>query len=174
MSRASPIIVQQHDGWIDVQTEPGKGTTFKVFLPSTQALCAPQEKLERISPRGGDETILLVEDDDRVRALACEVLKGHGYTVLEARHGVDALDITHRYHGVIHLLVTDVVMPEMGGRELASRLRPERPQMKILYMSGYTADAVAHHGALAEDEAFASKPIMPKRLLAKVRETLDR
>ena len=167
-------IVKQSNGSIDVYSEPGRGTTFKIYLPRVERAAESVATEEPAVDGRGSETILLVEDDEQVRALACEILKVHGYTVLEARHGVDALDITHRYHGVIHLLVTDVVMPEMGGRELASRLRPERPQMKILYMSGHTADAIAHHGALAEDEAFASKPIMPKRLLAKVRETLDR
>jgi CheY-like chemotaxis protein len=122
---------------------------------------------------GGSETILLVEDDDRVRALSCEILQEHGYTVLEARHGEDAVDITQRYHGGIHLLLTDVVMPGMGGRELAVRLRPGRPQMRVLYMSGYTADVIVHHGVLDGSEAFLPKPLTPMTLLSKVREALD-
>lgn len=121
---------------------------------------------------GGSEAILLVEDDDRVRALSCEILQEHGYTVLEARHAEDAIDISQRYHGAIHLLLTGVVMPGMGGRELATRLRPGRPPMRILYMSGYTADVIVHHGVLDGSEAFLPKPLTPGTLLAKVRETL--
>jgi two-component system, cell cycle sensor histidine kinase and response regulator CckA len=108
-----------------------------------------------------------------VRALACEVLKERGYTVLEARSGADALDVTQRYHGPIHRLLTDVVMPELDGRELASRLGRARPDMRVLYMSGYAADAIVHQGVLGDAEAFLSKPLRADVLLSKVRELLD-
>jgi CheY-like chemotaxis protein len=108
-----------------------------------------------------------------LRTLMCEILEERGYTVLEARHGADALDITQRYHGPIDLLVTDVVMPEMGGRELARQLGAGRPQMKILYMSGYAADAIVHQGVLDERVAFLPKPIKADKLGRKVREVLD-
>jgi len=166
-------IVKQSNGHVGVYSEPGQGTTFKIYL---RRVAQPADVLSQEAATiegGGSETVLLVEDDERVRALACEVLGEHGYTVLEARHGTDALDITQRYHGAIHLLLTDVVMPGMGGRELATRLRRDRPQMKILYTSGYTADAIAHHGVLDDGEAFLSKPILPRVLASKVRETLD-
>jgi len=166
-------IVKQSNGHVGVYSEPGKGTTFKIYLPRVAQPADALAPDAGVMPGGGSETILLVEDDDRVRALACEVLGEHGYTVLEARHGSDALDISQRYHGAIQLLLTDVVMPGMGGRELAGRLRRDRPQMKILYMSGYTADTIAHHGVLDEGEAFLSKPVLPRMLASKVRETID-
>ena len=166
-------IVKQSNGHVGVYSEPGKGTTFKIYLPRVAQPADALAPDAGAMPGGGSETILLVEDDDRVRALACEVLGEHGYTVLEARHGSDALDISQRYHGAIQLLLTDVVMPGMGGRELAGRLRRDRPQMKILYMSGYTADTIAHHGVLDEGEAFLSKPVLPRMLASKVRETID-
>jgi len=166
-------IVKQSNGNIGVYSEPGRGTTFKIYLPRAEevveAVAADTPPIEQ----GGSETILLVEDNEMVRTLTCEILKEHGYTVLEARHGADALDITRRYHGPIHLLVTDVVMPEMGGRELASRLGPARPQMKVLYMSGYTADAIVHQGVLDKEVAFLPKPIRADMLVRKVREVLD-
>jgi CheY-like chemotaxis protein len=114
-----------------------------------------------------------VEDNEMVRALTCEILKRHGYTVVEAEHGADALDIARRYHGPIHLLLTDVVMPEMSGPELVGRLAPLRPQMKIIYMSGYTADAIDHQGMLDEGIEFLAKPIGVDTLVRKLREVLD-
>jgi two-component system, cell cycle sensor histidine kinase and response regulator CckA len=108
-----------------------------------------------------------------VRALACEILKRHGYTVVEARHGADALDIGRRYHGPIHLLLTDVVMPEMSGPELVSRIAPIRPQMKIIYMSGYPADAIDHQGMIDQGIEFLPKPIGVETLVRTLREVLD-
>jgi two-component system cell cycle sensor histidine kinase/response regulator CckA len=165
-------IVKQSNGNIEVYSEPDKGTTFKIYLPRVREAPQTAELAAALGVRGGSETVLLVEDDEMVRALACELLKGAGYTVLEARHGSDALDIAQRYHGSIHLLLTDVVMPGMGGRELAGRLGPRRPQMKVLYMSGYTTDAIVHHGVLDEGEAFLPKPITASALLSRVREVL--
>jgi len=123
--------------------------------------------------RRGSETILVVEDNEMVRTLACEILKRHGYTVVEARHGANALDIARRYHGAIHLLLTDVVMPGMGGPELVSRLAPLRPTMKIVYMSGYPADALDHQGLVDGEFEFLPKPIGVEALVRKVREVLD-
>ena len=123
--------------------------------------------------RTGSETILVVEDTDMVRTLTCEILKRHGYTVVEARNGRDALDTAQRYHGPIHLLLTDVVMPEMGGPELVGRLAPTRPGMRIVYMSGYTADALDHQGMREEGIEFLPKPIGLEALVRKVREVLD-
>ena len=166
-------IVKQSNGAISVYTEPGLGTTFKVYLPRVlepaEAVAAPAAG----AGRGGSETILLAEDNEMVRTLTCEILKRQGYTVVEARHGADALDIARRYHGPIHLLLTDVVMPEMSGPELVSRLGPIRPQMKIVYMSGYTADAIDHQGMLDEGIEFLPKPVGVDTLVRKIREVLD-
>jgi signal transduction histidine kinase len=165
-------IVTQSNGTIAVYSEPGRGTTFKIYLPRVEE---PADVTTAEAPaadlRGG-ETIVLVEDNEMLRALACEVLRGSGYTVLEARNGADALEITQRYHGPIHLLLTDVVMPEMGGRELARRLGAGRPDMKVLYMSGYAADAIVHQGVLDERESFIAKPLDAGALLRKLRSLL--
>ena len=119
------------------------------------------------------ETVLLVEDAQRVRAVVREILEMHGYGVIEARDGAEALALEQEHEGPIHLLLTDVVMPEMSGRELAQRLVPLRPEMSVLYISGYTDDAIVRHGALGADAAFLSKPFTPDALAAKVREVLD-
>jgi CheY-like chemotaxis protein len=119
------------------------------------------------------ETILLVEDALRVRAVVREILEMIGYHVLEARHGAEAIEISERHQGPIHIMVTDVVMPQMSGRELAQRLAPVRPDMKVLYMSGYTDDAIVRHGVLGAGMAFLSKPFTPDALAAKVREVLE-
>jgi two-component system cell cycle sensor histidine kinase/response regulator CckA len=119
------------------------------------------------------ETILLVEDALRVRAVVREILEMNGYHVLEARHGAEAIDISERHRGPIQLMVTDVVMPQMSGRELAQRLQPVRPDMRVLYMSGYTDDAIVRHGVLGEGIAFLSKPFTPDALALKVREVLE-
>jgi CheY-like chemotaxis protein len=119
------------------------------------------------------ETILLVEDALRVRAVVREILEMNGYHVLEARHGAEAIDISERHRGPIQLMVTDVVMPQMSGRELAQRLQPVRPDMRVIYMSGYTDDAIVRHGVLGEGIAFLSKPFTPDALALKVREVLE-
>jgi hypothetical protein len=137
---------------------------------------AVAEAVEVVAEPGGGqstEVLLLVEDEDGLRDLAREILQLHGYTVLEARHPGEALLIGERHAGPIDLLVTDVVMPQMSGRELADRLGPLRPGMKVLYMSGYTADAIGHHGVLEPGTAFLPKPFTPDALTRKVREVLD-
>ncbi len=120
----------------------------------------------------GVETILLVEDEDTVRDLTRDILEAHGYTVLEARHGAEALRISEQHSGAIDLMLTDVVMPEMGGREVAERLAVRRPETKVLYMSGYTDSAVVHHGVLDASTAFLQKPFSATVLVRKLREIL--
>jgi CheY-like chemotaxis protein len=165
-------IVKQSGGNIEVYSEPGRGTTFKVYLPRVEDAAEAIEVI-RPAPGGGTESILLVEDEREVRALALEVLEGYGYTVFEARDVADAMLIAERHTGPIHLLVTDVVMPQMSGRALAERLAPLRPEMKVLFMSGYTANAIVHHGRLDSGVSFVQKPFTPDALARKVREVLD-
>jgi PAS domain S-box-containing protein len=168
-------IVNQSGGHIFVYSEPGHGTSFKVYLARTDAaeVAAPLPKSTAAQLPRGSETIVLVEDEASLRELVRECLEATGYTVLEARHGADALEICEHHEGPIHLLVTDVVMPEMSGRELGERVRAVRPGTHVLYMSGYTDDAVVLHGVLAEDMAFLQKPFTAEALARKVRELLD-
>src|SRR3954454_23264434 len=137
-------MVKQSGGDIWVYSEPGHGTMFKVYLPPAEVPSAAIAEMGDGRDMRGWETVLLVEDEDAVRALAREVLRRHGYVVLEAAHGVDAVRVAERHPDDIHLMVTDVVMPHMGGRELAERLMTARPKMKVLFMSGYTDQAVMH------------------------------
>jgi CheY-like chemotaxis protein len=166
-------IVKQSGGYIWAYSEVGKGTTFKIYLPLVEegAEAEPVPAPEPVS-LVGSETVLLVEDEESVRALSRSILKRHGYTVLEAASGKDGLDVARRYRQPIHLLLTDVVMPEMGGSDLASRLQKLRPGMRVLYMSGYTDDAVFRHGLLERGRVFLQKPFTPETLARKVREAL--
>jgi hypothetical protein len=166
-------IVKQSGGFIWVYSELGHGTVFKVYLPpaKTRAVPRPSEARPHETAHGW-ETVLLVEDEDAVRALAREVLRRHGYIVLEARHGVDALRVAERHPDAIHLMVTDVVMPHMSGREVAERLSTVRPNMKVLFMSGYSDHALMHR-ELAPGSAFLQKPFTPEVFARKVRDVLD-
>ncbi|MBI1960028.1 MAG: GAF domain-containing protein [Candidatus Rokubacteria bacterium] len=167
-------IVKQSDGAIRVASEPGVGTTFTILLPRVreEAQPAPAPAAPGTLPRG-TETILLVEDDPELRALGLEVLQAVGYTVLEACEGHEALLVLERHRGPIHLLVTDVVMPRMGGLALAERLAVLRPELRVLFMSGYSEAAIAQHGVLDPGTAFMPKPFTPEGLTRKVREVLD-
>ncbi|HEY1186720.1 MAG TPA: PAS domain S-box protein, partial [Gemmata sp.] len=166
-------IVKQSGGHIGVYSEVGRGTTFKVYLPrvsgSAEARLRPSPGAV---PRGG-ETLLLVEDEDGVRALTRQVLRDCGYTVLDTRDGPEAVRIAREHPGRIDLLVTDVVLPRMGGREVAQLVRERHPGLKVLFVSGYTDDAVVRHGILEAEVAFLQKPFTRASLASKVRAVLD-
>ena len=164
-------IVKQNGGVVRVSSEPGLGTTVKVFLPRVETEELPQA--EAPASVSGDETVLVVEDEDGVRELLWKILTEHGHTVLEARHGRDALTVAGEYAHPIHLLVSDVVMPEMGAGELAEQLQAERPELKVLFISGYTNDEVVRRGVKHKDAAFIQKPFTPEDLMRKVREVLE-
>ncbi len=167
-------IVKQSGGYIWVYSEPGYGTTFKIYLPRTEEAAETHaESAAQAKPLEGSETILVVEDDQNVRSLARKILERYGYTVLDARDPEDALEICRRHAGSIHLTVTDVVMPKMSGPELAEALHAIRPDLKILYMSGYAGAAIIKNGVLKPGTAFLQKPITPDTLARKVREVLD-
>ncbi len=167
-------IVKQSGGYIWVYSEPGQGTTFKVYLPRLEeAVETAQPEREIVRPARGSETVLLVEDEENVRQLVRQTLEKNGYTVLEARAGAEATQLSAQHPGPIHLMLTDVVMPKMSGRELAERLALLRPGIKVLYMSGYTDNAIVHHGVLDPGTAFLQKPFTAADLGQKVREVLD-
>ena len=168
-------IVRQSGGHIWVYSELGRGTTFKICLPvvaeKPEREAAPVEAAR--SGARGAETVLLVEDAPRVRAVVREILEMNGYRVLEAHDGQQAIELSRAHPGPIQLMVTDVVMPQMSGRELAQHLGRARPDMRVLFMSGYTDNAIVRHGVLEAGTAFLSKPFTPDALAAKVREVLD-
>jgi PAS domain S-box-containing protein len=167
-------IVQQSGGHVAVESEPGRGATFRIYLPRVEvAVEAPRPEPARIEPARGSETVLLVEDEEAVRRLAGEVLRTRGYAVLEARHPGEALLLGERHPGPIQLLVTDVVMPQMGGRELAERLRTARPELRVIYMSGYTGDVAVLREVAETGERLLAKPFRPDDLVARVRAILD-
>jgi PAS domain S-box-containing protein len=167
-------IVKQSGGRIEVYSEPGLGAAFKIYLPRAEDEMR-KSKLQIGPPADlrGSETVLLVEDEDGVRALAKLLLEKHGYKVLEARNGGEALLLCREHQADIHLMVTDVVMPIMSGQTLAQHLAPLRPGMKILYLSGYTDEAIVHHGVIGPETPFLNKPFSTDALLRKVRELLD-
>jgi CheY-like chemotaxis protein len=167
-------IVEQSGGLVKVESEAGRGTTFRVYLPRTGAAAAGETGRSgvRALPRGA-ETVLLAEDEAAVRTLTALILRSAGYTVLEAASGDDALRVATGHAGPVHLLVTDVVMPGTGGRELADRVTALRPGLRVLYLSGYTDDAVVRHGVLRAEVNFLQKPFAPAALGQAVREALD-
>jgi len=168
-------IVKQSGGNIWVYSEPGRGTTFKVYLPHVPdtAVAAPPDIVEPAIATKGTETVLVVEDDPAVRSFIGDVLRRGGYTVLDAGDAEDALATAARHPDRIHLLLTDIVLPGANGRALAERLFPVRPEVKVLYMSGYTDDAIVHRGVLDADAPFIDKPIAAGILLQKVRTVID-
>ena len=169
-------IVKQSGGNIQVYSEPGFGTTFNIYLPRVEENLDALDLREEsdLSPKGS-ETVLLVEDESSVRNLAYRILCQQGYTVLEAANGDEALRIAQESNGKeIDLLLTDVVMPRMSGKDLADRLKTLKPELKVLFTSGYTDDAIVHHGVLNPGTHFLHKPFSPKALSLKVREVLDR
>jgi CheY-like chemotaxis protein len=167
-------IISQAGGHIRVYSEPRMGTTFKVFLPRIDEQPEPMPRTTAPPrPRGGNETILLVEDEDAVRSLACAALRREGYTVLDARSGDEALLLLEHHLERIDLLLTDVVMPGMSGRDLGHRLGQLLPGIRVLYMSGYTNIAMVHHGVLPPSTAFLQKPFTPDTLGRMVRQVLD-
>ena len=168
-------FIKQSGGYLWAYSEPGIGTTFKIYLRRVDEMAERAEAHAQAaaSGLGGSETILLVEDEEGVRALTRQILQRHGYTVLEAEHGQDALLLCQRYSGSIHLLLTDVVLAQMSGRELVEHLAPLRPRMKVLYMSGYSDEAIVQHGVLKPGTAFLQKPFTTESLMRKLREVLD-
>ncbi|MEJ2208004.1 MAG: PAS domain S-box protein [Anaerolineae bacterium] len=173
-------IIKQNGGHIGVYSEVGRGTSFKIYLPRIEVQAQAQEKAEpdpststSASTSASASTILLVEDEAAVRDLMLTILTAQGYRVLAARDGVEALEMADRHREPIHLLLTDVVMPRMSGRALADQLRLERPEIQVLYTSGYTDDAIVHHGVLDEGVHFLSKPFELDTLTRKVRGVLE-
>jgi two-component system, cell cycle sensor histidine kinase and response regulator CckA len=167
-------IAKQNNGFVWVYSEPEQGTTFKVYLPEAKKDAGPEEKEQSpVDDLGGSETVLIVEDDDVLRKLAQRVLHSYGYRVLDAENGEDALRVSKAHEGQIDLMITDVVMPKIGGREAAERLQPLYPQMKVIYMSGYTDNTIVHHGILAPELNFIQKPFTPEGLAHKMRKVLD-
>jgi two-component system, cell cycle sensor histidine kinase and response regulator CckA len=169
-------IVKQSGGYIWVYSEPRKGTTFKVYLPSVEepAATVPAAAEDRVVDRKGTETILLVEDEKAVRDLARSILAGQGYSVLVAESAAHAEDLAANGSREVHLLLTDVVMPGVSGRELARRITARDAKTRVLFMSGYTDNVIARGGVLEAGVSFLQKPFTPRALTQKVREVLDR
>jgi len=165
-------IVKQSGGDIDIDTEPGRGTTVRVDLPAVQD--APHAEHDPAPIKAsGTEMILLVEDEDGVRALMARTLRQQGFEVLATANGMEALQVAKSHERPPDLLVTDVVMPGMTGRELADTLRQQYPTLKVLFVSGYTDDALLKRGVMEAREALLAKPFLPRELGARVRQILD-
>jgi PAS domain S-box-containing protein len=169
-------IIRQSSGYIWVYSEPGVGSTFKIYLPRVlpaEMEPAPEMTVHVGAVPGGAETILVAEDEAMLRELVVEFLTKSGYSVLQARDGEEAFLISEKFKGAIHLLITDVVMPRMSGRELARRMSATRPETKVIYISGYTEEAIIHHGVIDPGMHYVQKPFRPSDLVRKVREVLD-
>jgi CheY-like chemotaxis protein len=167
-------IVKQHRGYVDVTSEPGRGTSFAVYLPRIEARAIPERSAPREEPRrGGRETVLFVEDEVALRDLIHRVLTNGGYTVLAAGDGQEALGLVEAHAGPIDIIVTDVIMPLMSGPELAARIRKRNPGVRLLYVSGYTSDQLRSQTELGADATLLPKPFTSDGLLRKIREVLD-
>jgi CheY-like chemotaxis protein len=186
-------VVKQSDGWIWVDSKPGRGTTFQIYLPRVQEFVANEASIEEIAPREsqalkestsrivpaletsakGTETVLVVEDQDGIRDIVRESLRRNGYKVLIANDGEEALQMAAAYPDPIHLLITDLVMPNIGGRELAQRLTPQRPTMKVLFMSGYSEQSALEIEATSQSATVLQKPFSLDALARNVRRVLD-
>lgn len=168
-------IVKQNKGFVWVYSEPGKGTSFKVYLPASEEDVRHIDKQEKIPKDmlNGNETILLVEDDEKLLRLAQKNLKSYEYNVLSTSNSDEAMKISDEYEGTIHFLLTDVIMPGMSGKELAIKIETQRPEIKILYMSGYAENVISHHGILDKNINFIQKPFSPGDLVRKIRKVLD-
>jgi two-component system, cell cycle sensor histidine kinase and response regulator CckA len=162
-------IVRQNGGVMRVSSEPGRGTTVRVYLPQVEM---EETETETEATLRGNETVLVVEDEDAIRELLRQILMEHGHSVLTARHGRDALLLAERYERPIDLLITDVVMPEMGGGELVERLTALRPDLKVLYISGYTDSEILRRGVQGTGASFLHKPFTSETLMRRVRDVL--
>jgi PAS domain S-box-containing protein len=167
-------IVRQNGGYIWSYSEPGQGTTIKVYLPRVEDVLEPGHREDaHLKELTGSETVLVLEDNDLVRNMALKVLERYGYHTLEARDGEEAIRVSRDFDGVIHLLLTDVIMPGMSGKEVSEKLQAERPAMQTLYMSGYTQNIIMQKGILTSDIHYIQKPFTPKALARVVRETIE-
>jgi CheY-like chemotaxis protein len=166
-------IVKQNNGFVNVFSSPGKGTSFKIYFPRFNAVETPVQSVKDVKPAGGKETILLVEDEPAILHLGKTILKKYGYTVLTSQTPAEALALVNARTDAIDLLITDVVMPQMNGKELHSKIRCTHPDLRCLFISGYTADAISHHGVLNENLNFLQKPFTARSLAVKIREVLS-
>jgi two-component system cell cycle sensor histidine kinase/response regulator CckA len=169
-------IVVQSNGCIEVESQPNRGAAFRIYLPRVADPGVEQRAARsgEIAPPKGHETVLVAEDEEGVRSLACLVLRSGGYTVLEARTGAEALSLAAQHAGPIHVLVTDIVMPHMSGRQLADQLRQRQPNAAVLYLTGYTDEAVVRHGLQQPGTNLLQKPFTPAVLARTVRSILDK
>jgi two-component system cell cycle sensor histidine kinase/response regulator CckA len=166
--------VKQSGGFVWVYSEPGLGATFKIYLPRSRQPAALRTSGTQVTPVvGGHETVLLVEDEAAVRTLATRALEGEGYTVLAASDGFEALRLLDTHQGALDLLLTDIVMPGMGGKDVAGLVLARHPRTPVIYMSGYTADDLVTRGLREAGTAFVQKPFLPDHLLRLVRQALD-